>query len=401
MVPFDLIEELSLKTPSKIILLVMDGLGGLPLPDTGLTELATARRPNLDGLAREAICGLSTPVAPGITAGSGPGHLALFGYDPITCLVGRGVLSALGIGFSLEPTDVAARINFATVDAAGNITDRRAGRISTEKNRELVAELRRIQLPGVQTFVETESMHRGVVVFRGPDLSPHLTDTDPQQTGVPPLKTHATDPHDQHTADLVNEFVAQAAQVLRGHHPANYILMRGFASYPHLPTFEKLYKLSPAAVATYPMYRGLAKLVGMQVLTTGETFADEVRTVRDNWSNFDFFFLHYKYTDTTGEDGNFAAKVQAIEEVDRALPELLALNPDVIAVTGDHSTPSILKMHTWNPVPFMLRSRYEVPDQVEEFTERACQRGTLGRFQAEQVMLMLMGNALKLEKYGA
>jgi 2,3-bisphosphoglycerate-independent phosphoglycerate mutase len=401
MIPFELIQELSITSPSKIVLLVMDGLGGLPRPETGLTELATATKPNLDALARESICGLSVPVAPGITPGSGPAHLALFGYDPISCLVGRGVLSALGIGFPLEPTDLAARINFATINEQGLVTDRRAGRISTETNRQLVALLRQIRIPGVEIFVETESMHRAVVIFRGPNLSAKLSDTDPQRTGVPPLPVEPLDPEAQHSADVVNRFIAEAAKILKDHPPANYILLRGFAKYPHLPQFGDLYKLRAAAIATYPMYRGLGRLVGMDVLPTGEKFADEVAAARQHWANYDFFFIHYKYTDTTGEDGDFMAKVAAIEEVDQALPDLLALSPDVIAVTGDHSTPSLLRAHGWQPVPFMLRSRYEIPDAVEQFTERACQRGTLGRFPAQQVMLMLMANALKLEKYGA
>jgi 2,3-bisphosphoglycerate-independent phosphoglycerate mutase len=401
MIPFDVITELAIQTPSKILLLVMDGLGGLPRPETGLTELASATRTNLDALARESICGLTVPVAPGITPGSGPAHLALFGYDPIRCLVGRGVLSALGIGFPLEPTDLAARINFATIDEHGIVIDRRAGRISTETNRQLVQLLRGIQIPGVQVFVETESMHRAVVIFRGPNLSPHLSDTDPQRTGVPPLPARALEPAAEHTAEVVNRFITEAARILKPHRPANYILLRGFSTYPHLPQFGDIYKLRAAAVATYPMYRGLARLVGMEVLPTGETFADEVETVRRHWAQYDFFFVHFKYTDTTGEDGDFTAKVLAIEEVDRALPDLLALGPDVIAVTGDHSTPSLLRAHGWQPVPFMLRSRYEVPDDVQEFTERACQRGTLGRFPARDVMLLLMANALKLEKYGA
>src|SRR5579884_3839845 len=387
MIPFELIQELSITSPSKIVLLVMDGLGGLPRPETGLTELATATKPNLDALARESICGLSVPVAPGITPGSGPAHLALFGYDPISCLVGRGVLSALGIGSPLEPTDLAARINFATINEQGLVTDRRAGRISTETNRQLVALLRQIRIPGVEIFVETESMHRAVVIFRGPNLSAKLSDTDPQRTGVPPLPVEPLDPEAQHSADVVNRFIAEAAKILKDHHPANYVLLRGFAQYPHLPQFPEVYKLRAAAVAAYPMYRGLARLLGMSVLPTGATFADEVATVRQNWADHDFFYVHFKYTDTTGEDGDFAAKVAAIEEVDRALPDLLALGPDVIAVTGDHSTPSVLRAHSWNPCPFALRSRYEIPDVVEQFTEHACQRGTLGRFPAQQAML--------------
>jgi 2,3-bisphosphoglycerate-independent phosphoglycerate mutase len=401
MLPYELIADLSIKTPSKIVLLVMDGLGGLPRPETGLTELATASTPNLDALARESITGLSTPIVPGVTPGSGPAHLALFGYDPIAANVGRGVLSALGIGFPLGQTDLAARINFATVDEQGKVSDRRAGRISTEKNRELVALLREIQLPGVEIFLETESMHRAVVVFRGPGLSARLGDTDPQHTGVAPLKVTAPDPSAQATADLINRFIEEAAQILKEHRPANYVLLRGFATYPDLPTLDRLYKLTPAAIATYPIYRGLGRLVGMDVLTTGETFADEVRTVTENWDRYDYFFIHYKYTDTTGEDGDFGAKIRAVEEVDRSLPDLLALKPDAIAVTGDHSTPGRLRQHSWHPVPFMLRGAYEIADDVDRFSEKACQKGTLGRFPAQQVMLMLMGNALKLEKFGA
>jgi len=400
-VPYEIVEELAFKTPSKIVMLIMDGLGDLPNPQTGLTALGAATKPNLDALAREAICGLSIPVAPGITPGSGPAHLALFGYDPITHLVGRGVLSALGVGFHLEPTDLAARLNFATIDDQGKIADRRAGRPSDETNRQLVQILRQIQIPGVQVFVEPESAHRGVVIFRGADLSAEVTDTDPQHVSVPPHKCEPLVPGAQHTADIVNEFIKKAAELLKSQHPANYVLLRGFAKYPHLPKFPDIYKLTPAAVATYPMYRGLARLVGMDVLPTGTTFADEIATVKENWEKYDFFYIHFKYTDTTGEDGDQMAKILAIEEVDRQLPELLALKPEVIAITGDHSTPAILKSHSWNPVPFLLRSSYEIPDQVEQFTERACQRGTLGRFPAREVMLQLMANALKLEKYGA
>lgn len=401
MIPYELITELSVKTPSKIVLFVLDGLGGLPRPDTGLTELATARTPNLDALARESICGLSVPIATGITPGSGPAHLALFGYDPISCNVGRGVLSALGIGFPLEPTDLAARINFATVDAEGRITDRRAGRISTDTNRLLVDLLRQINLPGVELFVETESMHRAVVIFRGADLAAHLSDSDPQHTGVPALPVVALEPVAQHAAVVVSQFIAEAERILARHHPANYILLRGFATYPHLPQFATLYKLNAAAVATYPMYRGLGRLVGMDVLTTGESLADEFATIRKNWESYDFFFVHYKYTDTTGEDGSFEGKVKAIEEVDRALPDLLSLRPDAIAITGDHSTPSRLRAHSWHPVPFLLRSPHEIPDDVDQFSERSCQSGTLGRFPAQSVMPMLLANALKLEKFGA
>lgn len=402
MISLDLIKELSIATPSKIVLLVLDGLGGLPDPQTGRTELESAHTPNLDRLAAESICGLAEPVGMGISPGSGPGHLALFGYDPIANLVGRGVLSALGVNFPLEREDVAARINFATVDDQGRVVDRRAGRISTDLNRALVEELRqRIRIAGVEVFLETEAGHRAVAIFRGEGLSDKLGDTDPQATGVPPLATTALAPEAERTARIVDEFVKQAAQVLRDKHPANYVLLRGFAKHPNLPTMPDIYKLKPAAIAAYPMYRGLGRLVGMKVLPTGTTLADEIATLRVHWANHDFFFVHYKPTDTSGEDGDFGGKVAAIQEADRLLPDILALNPDVIAVTGDHSTPAILKVHSWHPVPFALRSAYVVPDEVDRFSERACGRGVLGRFPSQEAMLLLMANALKLQKYGA
>ena len=401
MISTDLIRELALTTPSKIVLLVMDGVGGLPDVQSGRTELETAHSPNLDRLAAEGITGVVEPVGPGISPGSGPGHLALFGYDPIACLVGRGALSALGVGFTLEREDVAARINFATVDAEGRVTDRRAGRIPTDFNRELVAELRQIRLPGVEIILETEAGHRAVVVFRAPGLDDHLTDTDPQAVGIPPHPVRPTAPAAAKTADIANAWIAQAARLLGNRLPANYVLLRGFAKHPDIPTLPEIYKLNPAAIAAYPMYRGLGQLVGMKVLQTGATFADEVQTMREHWAEHDFFFIHYKYTDSTGEDGNFPAKVAAVEEVDRLLPELLALKPDVIAVTGDHSTPSRLRGHSWHPVPFMLHSEWVINDEVDHFSERACARGQLGRFPSQEVMLHLMAHALKLQKYGA
>ncbi len=401
MISNDLIRELAISTPSKIVLLVMDGVGGLPDLQSGRTELESAASPSLDRLAAEGIAGVIEPVGPGISPGSGPGHLALFGYDPVACLVGRGALSALGVGFKLERDDVAARINFATVDGEGRVTDRRAGRISTDLNRELVARLRQIRLPGVEIFLETEAGHRAVVIFRAPGLDDHLSDTDPQATGVPPHHVRATSPAASKTAEIANAWIAEAVGILKDSHPANYVLLRGFAKHPDLPTIPETYKLNPAAIAAYPMYRGLGQLAGMTVLPTGSTFADEVRTMREHWAEHDFFFIHYKHTDSTGEDGNFAAKVAAVEEVDRALPGILALKPDVIAVTGDHSTPSRLRAHSWHAVPFMLRSEWVVKDGVDHFSERACARGSLGRFPAQEVMLHLMSHALKLQKYGA
>lgn len=401
MVPLALIQDLSEQTPSKILFLVLDGLGGMPHPEVGKSELEVARIPNLDRFARLSICGVTDPIAPGITPGSGPSHLALFGYNPIRFDIGRGVLSALGIDFPIDPNDVCFRANFATVDAGGNITDRRAGRLATEINRELCALLRHIHIPGVEVFVETESGHRALVVFRGEGLSDYVTDTDPQRTGVPPLIAGPTQEEAAPTAQIVNGFLTEAAMVLQGQEPANALLLRGAASYPDIPTIPQVYKLSPAAIATYPMYRGLAKLLGMEVLETGDTIWDEFETLQQDWDAYDFFYFHVKATDTAGEDGDFNRKVQVLEEIDSLIPALLRLQPDVFVITGDHSSPSALSGHSWHPVPFALYSKTCISDEISDFTERTLVQGGLGRFPAQDAMLLAMGHAQKLAKYGA
>jgi 2,3-bisphosphoglycerate-independent phosphoglycerate mutase len=355
--------------------------------------------------------GLAVPVAPGVTPGSGPAHLSLFGYDPLEYDIGRGVLEALGIGFDLQPEDVAARGNFCSVDEEGRITDRRAGRIPTEVNEKLVALLRDIQLPGVKTFVETVKEYRFVLVLRpteGQALHANIADTDPQKLGVPPLPAEPQDDASKPTARLVNEWIAAAREILKDHHPANSLNLRGLAKDPGLPSFGEVYGLRAAAIATYPMYKGVAKLVGMEVLPVGgETLEDEVDTLRSHWADYDYFFLHVKKTDSAGEDGDFQRKAAVIEHVDEAVvPAILELEPDVLIVTGDHSTPSALKSHSWHPVPTLLWSRYCRPDGAllpagAEFGERACGRGSLGVFPATDEMALALGHALRLTKYGA
>jgi 2,3-bisphosphoglycerate-independent phosphoglycerate mutase len=397
----DLIRDLAVSGGSKIVLLSSDGLGGLPRPETGRSELETARLPHLSALATEAACGLIRHVAPGITPGSGPGHLGLFGFDPLRYQVGRGVLESLGIDFELKPGDIAARGNFCTVDAEGRITDRRAGRIPTEVCVRLTARLRAIELPGVTVFVEPVKEHRFVLVLRGTGLGSRLSETDPQALGKPPLPVRALDDAARPTAELVNRFIDEARRRLGDAAPANMILLRGFDHRPDLPRFPEVFGLRAAAVAAYPMYRGLARLVGMDVLKTGTTFDDEVATVREAWSDHDFFFLHYKDTDKAGEDGDFDAKVRALERLDASIPAIRALQPDVLVVTGDHATPSILAAHGWQPVPVLLWSRYCGADPVTAFTERACAGGTLGVLPAHQLMPLIMANALRLTKFGA
>lgn len=396
-----LIQDLREKNSTKIVLAVMDGLGGLPLEMGGKTELESARTPNLDAAVREGVCGLSTPVLPGITPGSGPGHLGLFGYDPLEFQIGRGILEALGINFKVGPRDVAVRGNFCTVDSLGKITDRRAGRPTTERCVAMSKKLAGITIPGVEVFVEPVREHRFVVVFRGDNLGDKVNDTDPQALGVKPLLAEGHDEPSKNTAKIINQFVAKADEVLKNDAPTNAVTLRGFARYPKIATMEEVYGLKSACVAVYPMYKGLARLVGMDVLDAGATLAEQVETLKNVWDKYDFFFLHYKYTDSTGEDGNFPAKVEMIEKFDAELPRIRAMNPDVFIVTGDHSTPSKLKSHSWHPVPTLLWAKTCRPDAVVEFGESYCLRGGLGQFEAKYLMTMAMAHAGRLGKYGA
>ena len=396
-----LLRSLAQPATTKIILCSLDGLGGLPRPGTGKSELETAALPMLHALASRSACGLLRHVGPGITPGSGPGHLGLFGYDPLQHPVGRGVLEALGIDFHLKPGDVAARGNFCTVDGEGRITDRRAGRISTDLCVKLCERLRAITVDGAEIVIEPVKEHRFVLVLRGDGLSGSVSETDPQALGVPPLPARALEPAAERTAAAVNQFVERARQLLRDSAPANMVLLRGFDRQPDIPLFPETFRLRAAAVAAYPMYRGLARLVGMEVLDTGPTFADEIATLKRHWDSFDFFFLHYKDTDKAGEDGDFDAKVAALERFDARLPDILALRPDVLAVSGDHSTPSILAAHGWQPVPALVASAYCGADHVSRFTERDCASGALGLLPAQELMPILMANALRFAKYGA
>jgi 2,3-bisphosphoglycerate-independent phosphoglycerate mutase len=397
----NLIADLREPNNSKIVMLVADGLGGLPLEPGGKTELETARTPNLDQCARDGVCGLSVPVLPGITPGSGPGHLGLFGYDPLQYRIGRGILEALGINFQVGSKDVAARGNFCTLDGAGKITDRRAGRPTTERCVAMVQKMRAIRIPGVEVFVEPVREHRFVVVFRGEGFGDAVNDTDPQASGVIPLLAKGQDPASERTASVVNEFVRQAVAILKNDAPTNGVTLRGFARYPKIDTMHQVYGLKAAAIAVYPMYKGLARLVGMDVLDAGSSLADQIATLKKVWIQYDFFFLHYKYTDSTGEDGNFPAKVDMIEKLDAAIPGILDCKPDVFIVTGDHSTPSKLKSHSWHPVPTLIRAASCRMDGVMDFSESGCLRGGLGQFQAMHLMLLAMAHAGRLGKYGA
>ena len=402
MVNEEIMKSLAIKSKSKIVLLVTDGIGDLP-SENNKTVLEKAFIPNLNKLASKSACGLTDPISCGITPGSGPAHLSLFGYDPIKYQIGRGVLEALGIGMELTSRDLACRGNFATLNKEGIITDRRAGRIATELNVKLCALLQdKInQIGNVKAIIRPGKEHRFVVVFRGDGLEDALSDADPQKVGEKIKFAESLDSKAKKSVETVNEFIKQATEILKEHHPANTVLLRGFAKHPGLPTMKELFKLKPAAIATYPMYKGLAKLVGMDILETGESLSDEFKTLQDNFSKYDFFYLHIKKTDSYGEDGNFEQKVKVIEEVDKYIPEVLALKPDVLVVTGDHSTPALMKGHSWHPNPFMLFSKYIRVDEAEQFNEKECVKGGLGRFSAVDILPLMLANALKLQKFGA
>jgi 2,3-bisphosphoglycerate-independent phosphoglycerate mutase len=398
-------DDLTAESGGRIILAVLDGLGGLPVEAGGLTELETARTPNLDRLAQRSALGLHQPVGPGITPGSGPGHLALFGYDPLAYAIGRGVLSALGVGFELEDGDLAVRLNFATFDAGGRVVDRRAGRPSDADNRRLVERLRADVEPpaGVQLFFEAEKEHRACLVLRGDGIAAGMTDTDPQATGVPPLPVEALVPEAQHAAAALQHVLDQARAVLADEPHANGLLARGIDAYAPLPGLQQRFRLRGSVYARYPMYRGAARLVGMTVQPALDSDEANARAVAGRAAEFDFHFIHFKAVDSRGEDRDFAGKVAAIEAVDALIPILEQAEPDVLVVTGDHSTPARMGTHSWHPVPILLHSPWCRGGSVaqDSFGERACSGGELGIFAAQQIMTLALAHAGRLSKYGA
>jgi 2,3-bisphosphoglycerate-independent phosphoglycerate mutase len=396
-------DDLVVEGSSRIVLVVMDGLGGLPKAETGRTELEAAHTPNLDRIAGRSALGLHIPVEHGIAPGSGPGHLALFGYDPVRHDIGRGVLSALGVGFALEPGDVAVRLNFATLDAAGHVSDRRAGRPSDAENRRLVEKLRRgVGAPGgVQVFIEAEKEHRAVLVLRGVGAPAAVTDSDPQRTGVAPLRVQAKEPGAKRTAEVLQRVLDDAFAALADEPAANAILARGIDAFEPFPGFRDRYRLNAIAIARYPMYSGVARLVGMRTVPPPASDAESVRLLAAEFGNHDFHFIHFKSMDSRGEDGDFDAKVAVIEAVDLLVAEIEALGPEVLIVTGDHSTPSSLRAHSWHPVPILIASPWCRPTADAGFGERSCRAGELGIFPAVRIMTLALAHAGRLAKFGA
>lgn len=401
------LESLVIPGDTKIVLLVLDGLGDLPNPAHAMrTPLEAARTPNFDALAPASALARLLPVEPGVTPGSGPGHLGLFGYDPVETVVGRGVLEALGAGMELEPGDVAGRANFCTIDPAGIVTDRRAGRIASEKCAELVERLKAgaSHFEDVDVVLQAGKGHRFVAVLRGPGLGGEVGDADPHKEGkpVPAAAVLAPGAANEKTARIVDAFVKRVAEVLAGQSPANGALARGFSARPHFPGYRERFRLRAAAIAAYPMYRGVAQLAGMDVFVPpGETAAEAVALAKQKWADYDFFFLHVKGTDMAGEDGNFDAKRAVIEATDVALPSLLALKPDVLCVTGDHSTPTLVKGHSWHPVPALIHGRFCFADGFDRFHEKNCRGGSFANLASKDLMAVLLANAGRLDKYGA
>ncbi|GAB6065617.1 2,3-bisphosphoglycerate-independent phosphoglycerate mutase [Aquifex pyrophilus] len=404
------LKELINRNSSKILLIVLDGLGGLPVKE-GKTELELAKTPNLDELVKRSATGLHIPVDYGITPGSGPGHLGIFGYDPQKYKIGRGILEALGLGIEVQDTDIAVRGNYATVKREGNkviVVDRRAGRIPTEENRRITAKIQEAikEIDGVKVIIRPGMEHRFAVVFRFPEKLPPgsdaINDTDPQQVGKEPLEPRGENPNAERVAQIVRKFIQKATEVIKDEPKANYILLRGFAQKPHIPTMEERFGLKACCIAVYPMYKGLASLVGMDLIEfEGNTIKDEIEALKKVWNEYDYFFVHIKKTDSYGEDGNYEGKISVIEEFDKHLPEFLELKPDVLAITGDHSTPSVLKGHSWHPVPLLIHSPYVLGGTSERFTERECLKGELGILPAVKITQLLLANALRLKKYGA
>lgn len=401
--PQDFLSQLIQPADTKIVLLVLDGLGGLPRVAGGLTELETAQTPNLDKLALEGALGQTIPIKTGVTPGSGPAHLALFGFDPLIHEVGRGVFSAAGIGLNVGAGDIAARGNFCTLDSEGKITDRRAGRIPNDESKPIIERLQGVQIPGVKIDVRQVKEYRFAIVMRGEGLNPSLKDTDPQKTGVRPFPVIPTKPEAEKTAAFFNQWIAEARKAIASEPKANGLTLRGFATDPGLESYQDAYGLRAACIAVYPMYKGVSRLVGMDTIPfEGEYPEDEFAAAGKVWNDYDFFFIHIKKTDSMGEDGNFDGKVDIIEGVDRAIPKLLALKPDVLIITGDHSTPAVMKSHSWHPVPLLLWTNgIHMPDSQTHFGERACAQGGIGSIPATEVMLLALGHAGRIAKYGA
>ena len=401
MIDFPYLPQLVRKSDAKIVMLVLAGLGGAPDPLYGRSELDAARIPNMDKIARVSAGGLSVPVSPGISLGGAPSNLALLGYDPLTYVFGSGPLEAMGMGLELRPGDVAARGNLATLDENGRIIDRRAGRIATGEAAPLIERLRAIKVAGVQSEIGHSAGYRFALRLRGAGLSPAVSDTDPFETGVPPVEAVVTQPGAAKTSKAVNEFVKRASDALDGGGPASTVLLRGWGAPQELPSMAEAYLLDPAAITALPLYQGLATAVGMTLYPCEPDFPAHLSALRAHWDHHDFFWVHYTEPNMADDD-DFNVKKHAIEKVDEHVGDLLDLKPDVLVIAGDRASLSNRGRPSWHPVPFMIRSAGTLGGSgIDRFHERDLRHGTLGQFEAKHAMMLVMAHAGKLRQFGA
>ena len=398
-----MMDDLLLSNDNKIIFIVLDGLGDIPNPSFGLqTPLEAAKKPHLDRLAtKSGVLGRIIPVDTGVTPGSGPGHLSLFGYDPVVYEIGRGVLEVLGLNMDLRDGDLAARANFCTV-RDGLVVDRRAGRIPTEETERLCAMISDNvkEIEGAQVIIKPGKSHRFAVIFRGAGLNDGLTDADPHKENKPFVYTAAKIKEAEASARVVNGFIKKVTDLLKDEPVANSALLRGFSQKPDIRPFTGKYRMKALAIATYPMYRGIAKVLGMDVVAEPVDYEDSMRILKDNYNNYQFFFFHIKETDLAGEDGNFEEKTKAIENADRIINDIYSLNPQALIVTGDHSTPCSLKGHSWHPVPLLIVTKTGETDGLV-FHEKNCIQGSVGTIYSKELMSLALAHGTRLDKYGA
>ena len=405
----DILKELVEKNDSKILLVVLDGLGDIPSID-GKTPLEAAKTPNLDKLSKESALGMHIPVLPGITPGSGPGHLSIFGYNPLKYKIGRGILEALGVGLEVTKNDICIRANYAKVEEKDGkliVNDRRAGRLSTEENKKLTEKITKEieEINGVKIFMKSGIEYRLAILLRfnekvNEDMC-NILETDPQNEGKEVISPEPLSEKAKIVSEILKEFLLRVREIIKNE-KGNYLLLRGYSTPPIIPNFSEIYKLKSLSIATYPMYKGLTKLIGMEtVKVDGFSIKDEIDVLRKNYKNFDFIYLHIKKTDSYGEDGDFMNKLKVIEEFDSYLPEILSLNFDVLCITGDHSTPTIMKSHSFHPVPLLIHSPFVFKGLSERFTEKDCLKGELGTIKGEDIISLLLAHSKKLKKYGA
>lgn len=408
----------------KGLILIGDGLGDRLVPELGnRTPLEAANTPNLDRLAAEGETGLLDPIAPGVRAGSDTAHLSILGYDPYGSYTGRGPFEAMGIGLDVQPGDVAFRCNFSTVNADMTVMDRRAGRI-TEGTQELAQAVDGLQIEDVTCLFKESIAHRGALVLRGPGLGVKVTDVDPHATGEKVWEAKAIDPNDEasaKTARILNEFVKKTYDLLDGHpvnerrradgqYPANIILPRGIGPAPHLAKFKDRTGLSGACIVEVGLVKGIGKYVGLEVIDVpGATGGIDTDTeaignaVIDAFKRHDFVLCNVKGPDIAGHDRSAEAKITIIEKIDAMVQQIIdgVQNPLTIFVSGDHCTPVTFGDHTGDPVPCLFWGPATRPDDVTEFGERACGRGSLSRINGQSIVPILTSLMGVQEKFGA